>query len=108
MPKCKITVLKRTLNIELAKLYVKDPKQTVPCPTFSKGQEFIISDTFEKPAGFCDWAWSDLFKGILTLSRGGDFSQDAFDGWMNDKNILIACCTEGIRPVIFKIERIHD
>lgn len=27
-------------------------------------------------------------------------------GWMNDERIMIACCSDGTRPVIFKIERI--
>ena len=27
-------------------------------------------------------------------------------GWTNDDRIMIACCNDGTRPVIFKIERI--
>lgn len=27
-------------------------------------------------------------------------------GWTNDDKIMIACCNDGTRPVIFKIERI--
>lgn len=26
--------------------------------------------------------------------------------WTNDERIIIACCNDGTRPVIFKIERI--
>ena len=26
--------------------------------------------------------------------------------WTNDKRMMIACCNDGTRPVIFKIERI--
>jgi len=26
-------------------------------------------------------------------------------GWMNDDKVMIACCNDGPRPVIFKIER---
>ena len=26
-------------------------------------------------------------------------------GWMNDERIMITCCSDGTRPVIFKIER---
>ena len=26
-------------------------------------------------------------------------------GWMKKKNEMIACCSDGTRPVIFKIER---
>ena len=27
-------------------------------------------------------------------------------GWTNDERMLITCCNDGTRPVIFKIERI--
>ena len=27
-------------------------------------------------------------------------------GWTNDDRMMIACCNDGTRPVIFKIERI--
>lgn len=27
-------------------------------------------------------------------------------GWTNDYHMMIACCNDGTRPVIFKIERI--
>ncbi len=27
-------------------------------------------------------------------------------GWMNQENVMITCCSDGTRPVIFKIERI--
>lgn len=27
-------------------------------------------------------------------------------GWTNDEKMMIACCNDGTRPVIFKIERI--
>ena len=27
-------------------------------------------------------------------------------GWMNDERIMITCCSDGTRPVIFKIERL--
>lgn len=26
-------------------------------------------------------------------------------GWTNDDRVMIACCNDGTRPVIFKIER---
>ena len=28
-------------------------------------------------------------------------------GWTNDERMLITCCNDGTRPVIFKIERIN-
>jgi uncharacterized repeat protein (TIGR04076 family) len=27
-------------------------------------------------------------------------------GWIKDDHVMIACCSDGTRPVIFKIERI--
>ncbi len=29
-------------------------------------------------------------------------------GWTNDEKMMIACCSDGTRPVIFKIERIDE
>jgi uncharacterized repeat protein (TIGR04076 family) len=39
------------------------------------------------------------------VSGGGDF----FDRrWMKEGNTMIACCNDGIRPVVFKLERIDQ
>lgn len=27
-------------------------------------------------------------------------------GWTNDERMMIACCNDGTRPVVFKLERI--
>ena len=31
---------------------------------------------------------------------------ESMHGWTNDDRVMIACCSDGTRPVIFKIERI--
>ena len=36
------------------------------------------------------------------LMQGGSIMK----GWMKDENTMITCCSDGTRPVIFKIERI--
>jgi uncharacterized repeat protein (TIGR04076 family) len=100
MPKVKITVLKRMFNQDLADEYCQPG--TALCPRFFEGQEFIV-EGLTQPEGFCDWAWNDIHKCYLTLLFGGSFSR-----WMKaDKNI-VACCTDGIRPVVFNLERIDD
>ncbi len=101
-PKCKITVLKKNLNEDLAKEYCQN--EVTSCPVFLEGQEFISG--FEKPEGFCDWAWNDIHKFVTVLLSGGNFSKGIFEGWMKDGKTMIACCTDAIRPVTFKIERI--
>ena len=39
---------------------------------------------------------------IYTALQGGSIMH----GWMKDDRVMIACCNDGTRPVIFKIERI--
>lgn len=101
--KCKITVLKTNLDKELANEYCINEVTT--CPLFNEGQEFIAE--FEKPEGFCDWAWNDIYRFVAVLLAGGNFSKGNFNGWMKDDKTMIACCTDAIRPVTFKIERME-
>ena len=93
----RITVLKRTQNRDALEQYADSIWD--PCERFQEGQEFIIK-SMEKPDDFiCSWAWCDLQKYALTLSRGGNF-QGVPEG------IFVTCCTDGYRPVIFKLERV--
>lgn len=105
MFKCKITVLKRMFNQDLAEQFCGI--QNVPlCHRFQEGQEFIAG--LEKPDNFCDWAWNDIYKVVITLLSGGNFSKGIIEGWMKDDKSMIVCCTDAIRPVAFKIERIEE
>ncbi len=99
MPKCRITVLRKDFDQDLVDEYCQ-PGQ-LPCSHFSVGQEFIV-DTHPGD-GFCDVAWNDIYKSYATLMRGGSFSP-----WMKDDDKLIVCCSDAIRPVTFKLERIED
>ena len=38
----------------------------------------------------------------MPVCRGGSIMK----GWMERENEMICCCSDGTRPVIFKIERI--
>jgi len=51
---------------------------------------------------FCSEAWDAISRYIYTGLQGGSIMQ----GWTNDDRVMIACCNDGTRPVIFKIERI--
>ena len=53
MKKVKITVLKTTLNKELADEYGVDNLSA--CPMLTEGQIFYAD--YAKPDGFCDEAW---------------------------------------------------
>ena len=102
MPKCKITVLKRTINKDLIEEYIEDKyKEMELCEIFKDGQEFIIDPNLAKvPDGFCDWAWADIRKDIVIIASGGDIIG------MKNKGTVITSCSDWFRPVIFKVERI--
>jgi len=104
LPTCKITVLKSDINQDLVNEYCKIDVSV--CPIFSVGDEFVTG--FDKPDGFCSWAWNDIYKFVVVLLSSGNFSKNHFEGWMKDDDIMIACCTDAIRPVTFKIERINE
>ncbi len=99
--KCKITILKKMMNQDLAKEFCQET--VTPCPVFQEGQVFIYDHFGEgtKPANFCEHAWNDIYKFVITLASGGTFL-----GWMKQDQTGIACCTDGIRPVVFKLEMI--
>ncbi|UYP46872.1 hypothetical protein NEF87_003157 [Candidatus Lokiarchaeum ossiferum] len=74
------------------------------CTALEDGQEFIVDadNSSRCPLGFCNWAWMDLFKEYLTIRGGGDFYP-----WL-ERGTAIACCSDGIRPVSFKLERLDE
>ena len=97
--KVKITVLKRLMHKDILEQYADSIWDQ--CGVFSVGQEFIADGTNMPEGFFCGWAWSDIEKIVLTLSRGGNFSGVP-------KGTFVTCCTDGYRPVIFKVERLED
>ena len=96
----KITVVKRMYNQDLAEAHC-GPGASI-CTAFEEGQEFVLEGLVQ-PVGFCGWAWGDLQKVLLALRQKGSFSP-----WMKRDNNIIACCTDGIRPVVFNVERIEE
>ena len=102
MSQAKITVLKRTEHRDLIKAYgppdLRESDESHICPVFSDNQEFIIESPHRPPEDFCPWAWADIRKEVLTVMSGGSFFVE--DG------PAITCCTDGFRPVIFKVERL--
>ncbi|MFC1984667.1 TIGR04076 family protein [Chloroflexota bacterium] len=104
MKNVKITEVKKVDNRDL--FGDNPPVCFTPNPVCDKlevGQEFIfVEKEGSLPPGFCPWALNDIYKDILHLLLGGDFP------WIKEKGTTLSCCTDGIRPVIFKLERIED
>jgi len=103
MNRVRITVIERTLNPEIAEEYgsaeYKSSSADGRCPRF-RDREALTLDGLEKPAGFCDRAWADIQGALRTVAHGGEHS------FMVSRGAAIVCCTDGIRPVVFRIERV--
>lgn len=123
--KVKLTVIDKKLYPELQAEYCADPDSGA-CTCYNVGDEFIFErygtaddfwhmglntlkqtvNTTEGIAGgtafpHCSEAWDAISRYIYTGLQGGSIMR----GWMNDEKVMIACCSDGTRPVIFKIER---
>ena len=105
---CKVTVLETRVHPELQERYLADPKSG-PCPFFKPGQAIMFERTPERDdfyhlcnGKFCGEAWDAVSRYVYTALQGGSIMH----GWTKDDRMMIACCNDGTRPVIFKIERI--
>jgi uncharacterized repeat protein (TIGR04076 family) len=100
--KVKITVVKKFVAEDLIKDFVTDERKEqgfALCDAFEMGQEFILEKP-NKPDGFCSWAFADINRDIIAMMGGANLP------WISKEGTAIACCTDGLRPVVFKIERI--
>jgi len=100
MHRIQITVPKRELHRDLISEHAPQFLEiAVPCETFDVGDSFVI-DGFppEKPEGFCNWAWVDIQRSVTAALLGAKLTPSC----------EFTCCTDGLRPVTFRIERIED
>ena len=68
MKKVKITILKTTLDKELAAEYGIDG--LTACPMMKAGDVFYAD--YAKPQGFCDEAWKAIYQYVFALAHGAD------------------------------------
>lgn len=99
---CKVTVIKRSCDRELIESFVKIPEEISTCNMVKDNQEFYVFNPYEMPEGICPSAWADIRPYILAISSGGTFEL------LKEANTALATCTDLFRPVIFKIERVHE
>lgn len=103
MKKVKITVLRCTLNEDLAREYGAEGLKA--CPLLCEGQVFYAD--YAKPEGFCDEAWKAVYQYAFALAHGVD---DVFyyGDWIRTPGVAVCSCNDGLRPVIFKLERTEN
>ena len=130
----RVTVLDKKLYPELQAQFCANPVSG-KCPCYNVGDEFLFErnderdDFWHMGAGtlvksgtpdedlahspgtahcgepgvpYCSEAWDAISRYIYAGLQGGSIMH----GWMNDDRVMIACCSDGTRPVIFKIEHI--
>ena len=102
MTKIKITVVKR---LSMADIHPQGDGGATPdfepvCPMFEEGDEFI-AEIGTAPRGFCPAAFDDIYRYISGLRFGANYP------WMANKGTATVCCTDGLRPVIFRLERME-
>ena len=100
MNKVKITVLKTTLDKELAEEYGV-PRLTA-CPMMQAGHVFYAD--YAKPDGLCDEAWKAIYQYVFALAHGSGNDVFYYGDWIRKPGVAICSCNDGLRPVIFKLE----
>lgn len=105
---CVVEVIDKKVFPDFQQKFLADPKSGA-CPFYNVGDRFVFrrygdDDTFWTigKGSQCAEAWDCISRYIYTALQGGSIMRH----WTNDERIMIACCNDGTRPVIFKIERL--
>ena len=104
MHKVRITVLRTTLNTELANEY--GAAGLTACPMLKEGQTFYAD--YAKPEGLCDEAWKAIYQYVFTLAHMEGDELFYYVDWIRKPGVAICSCNDGLRPVIFKLERTDE
>jgi len=78
MTKVKITILKTTIDKELATEYGIDG--LTACPMMKAGDVFYAD--YAKPQGFCDEAWKAIYQYVFALAHGAGKSLFYYGDWI--------------------------
>ena len=103
MSKVKITVIKKFSPIDVFghEIYSTSGTQITQCKAFDEGQEFIVNHIEKMPVGFCGWAWRDIYKDLSVLYFGGNFNG-------HEEGVQHTSCSDGRKPVCFRLERLKE
>lgn len=102
MRQIRITVLRKQLYEDLVVRFLSEPPAECVCDFFEEGDSFLYTGGAEMPAGFCPWAWIDIYRTVSALSCGATYTP-----WQQVEGTSVVCCTDGIRPVTFLLEAVE-
>lgn len=100
MKKVRITILKTTLDEELAREF--GMIGLGPCPLMKAGEVYYAD--YAKPEGFCDEAWKAIYQYVFALAHGAGENLFYYGDWIRKPGVAIVSCNDGLRPVIMKLE----
>ena len=104
MKRVKITVLKTTIDQDLAAEY--GVAGLGPCPMLKPGQVFYAD--YAKPDKLCDEAWKAMYQYVFALAHGAERELFYYGDWIRTPGVAICSCNDGLRPVIFKLEATEE
>ena len=102
MTKLKVTVVKCFTQEEIFGDEIPEDlnRRISSCSRQQPGQVFFF-DGVNCPNGLCPWAFDDIYRDLVHLSCGGDFP------FIGKQGTMFSSCTDGEKPVIFKLERVE-
>ncbi len=100
---CRVTVLRRECFADLQSRFLDEP-EAGPCPVFHSGQKIVDEpvnlDRLVAQGKFCPKAWQCIKDRVIHLPDQCCNSRPHTEA----SSTLIACCNDGTRPVLFKVE----
>ncbi|MFX1284205.1 MAG: TIGR04076 family protein [Promethearchaeota archaeon] len=102
MTTIKITVIKKFSPEEIfgQEIIRHSTGKAIPICSMEEGKEYFVESEYEMPDDFCPRFWYDTHDIITMFICGGDFEYPK-------PNVTYVPCRDGVRPVIFKIEKIN-
>jgi uncharacterized repeat protein (TIGR04076 family) len=101
MYEVKITVLKRFHPQEVFEVSPVTPVEPMKtCELLQEGDTYTSSGGTMPREFPCTSAWIALYPYVRAISFGGTMP------WLEEEGVSITCCPDGLRPVVFKIERL--
>lgn len=94
MKKVKITVLRKTLQEDLAREYGVEGLSA--CPMLREGEVFYAD--YAKPDGLCDEAWKAIYQYVFALAHGAGQEPFYFGDWIRTPGVAICSCNDGPAP----------
>ena len=108
MKRVKITVIRKEFFPEPADRYLTEGKTVGACPLLEVGDSFVFEGGAVMPEGFCPWAWVQLYPEISRMSIERVPRKPNEEYWWRYPDKTITCCTDGVRPVVFLLERLPE